>query len=289
MCYAALARRLDADQPFYGLQARGLDGAEPPHSSIEEMAAHYIDVVRGVQPEGPYLLGGWSMGGVVAFEMARRLEEIGEGTALLALLDSRNPCLDRHLHRWHDLSRLEAFAFHLGIRPDYSAARRARLRELEPEVRLDFILNLAKTAGAAPGDMGLEEFRRRFELFNSNIQALRSYAAKARRGRIVLFRASEAKRNSAWDETLGWVELAAEGVEVHEVPGDHFSMMRPPHVEQLAGRLAACIRGDLAADQSLLDAQRLNRDPSADWNRHRAINQGDRHVLNQKGGQAWIR
>ncbi|HEU0078664.1 MAG TPA: amino acid adenylation domain-containing protein, partial [Longimicrobiaceae bacterium] len=74
LCYAPLARHLDAGQPFYALRSRGLDGGEPPRATVEAMAADYLDAMRAVQPRGPYRLGGWSMGGVVAWEMARRLE-----------------------------------------------------------------------------------------------------------------------------------------------------------------------------------------------------------------------
>jgi oxalate---CoA ligase len=83
-----LALHLPDDQPFYAIQSVGLDGNEPPLSTIEEMAARYLGEIRGVQPVGPYYLGGYSMGGIVAHEMARQLREAGEGVALLALLDT---------------------------------------------------------------------------------------------------------------------------------------------------------------------------------------------------------
>src|SRR5215218_3483828 len=86
--YAALARHLGPSVPVYAFQSRGLDGGELPHARIEEMAADYLAALRAVQPEGPYRLGGWSMGGVVAFEMARRLEAAGEAVELLAVIDS---------------------------------------------------------------------------------------------------------------------------------------------------------------------------------------------------------
>ncbi|HEX2524309.1 MAG TPA: amino acid adenylation domain-containing protein, partial [Terriglobia bacterium] len=87
--YVHLARYLGPDQPCYGLQARGLEEGEEPHTRIEDMAADYIKALRTVQPIGPYLLGGWSMGGLVAFEMAQQLHAQGEGVDLLALLDAR--------------------------------------------------------------------------------------------------------------------------------------------------------------------------------------------------------
>ncbi|MCP4656043.1 MAG: AMP-binding protein, partial [bacterium] len=90
LCYAALARQLGSDQPFYGLQVPDDEGALFL-TEIREMAEHYVEAVREVQPEGPYRLGGWSMGGLVAFEMARQLVEQGREVERLVLIDSRAP------------------------------------------------------------------------------------------------------------------------------------------------------------------------------------------------------
>jgi amino acid adenylation domain-containing protein len=89
--YGALARRLGPDQPFFALQPRGLHGRRPLDRRVERMAARYLGEVRKVQPHGPYLLGGRCLGGLVAFEMARRLDAAGERVALLVALDSLGP------------------------------------------------------------------------------------------------------------------------------------------------------------------------------------------------------
>ena len=86
--YRDLVRHLGTDQPVYGLQAQGLDGKQSCLTSVEDMASHYLEAIRTIQPEGPYLLGGLSFGGTVAFEMARQLQAKGEEVALLALLDT---------------------------------------------------------------------------------------------------------------------------------------------------------------------------------------------------------
>ena len=88
--YYALAQQMGLDQPFYGLQPFGLDG-KPPHTRIEDMAAYYIKAIRQLQPQGPYYLGGWSFGGLVAFEMAQQLRQAGQKVALLAVLDTLAP------------------------------------------------------------------------------------------------------------------------------------------------------------------------------------------------------
>jgi amino acid adenylation domain-containing protein len=86
-----LARRLGADQPFYGLQARGLYGGAPPHRTVEQMAVHYLDELRLVQPRGPYYLAGYCFGSIVAFEMAQRLLRDGEDVNLLAAFNGPSP------------------------------------------------------------------------------------------------------------------------------------------------------------------------------------------------------
>src|SRR5262249_52982882 len=86
-----LARQLGTGHPFYALQAAGLDEGQEPLDRLEEMAARYAEAIRTVQPEGPYHLGGWSLGGLVAFEMARQLTEQGYEVATLAVLDVPAP------------------------------------------------------------------------------------------------------------------------------------------------------------------------------------------------------
>ena len=87
-----------AGQPFYGLQARGVDGKLPPLTRVEDMAALYISEIRRVQPHGPYFLGGYSGGGVIAFEMAQQLRRAGEQTAMLVFIDTFCPVVQTRHH-----------------------------------------------------------------------------------------------------------------------------------------------------------------------------------------------
>lgn len=93
-CYVTLARYLGQDQPFYGLQTPGLNDDKELYTDVVALAAHYIQEICAVQPEGPYYLGGWCVGGIIAFEMARQLENVGQKVALLALLDSAPPSVE---------------------------------------------------------------------------------------------------------------------------------------------------------------------------------------------------
>ncbi|MBE9028854.1 hypothetical protein IQ266_03645 [filamentous cyanobacterium LEGE 11480] len=85
--YRQFSQHLGSDQPFYGLQAQGLDGKSPPYSTFEAMASHYIQEIQTIQPEGPYFLGGFCLGGTIALEMAQQLQNQGHTIALLVVLD----------------------------------------------------------------------------------------------------------------------------------------------------------------------------------------------------------
>ena len=91
LCFRELARELGTDRPFYGLQATGLEDNHTPDARVEEMAARYVAAILEVQPSGPYHVGGWSLGGIVAFEMAQQLRALGHEIATLALIDAEAP------------------------------------------------------------------------------------------------------------------------------------------------------------------------------------------------------
>lgn len=106
-----LAAELDPEQPFYGLQHRGIDGKLAPHETIRSMAEEFLTHIRMVQPHGPYYVGGYSMGGVVAYEMAILLREQGEDVGLVVLLDTQAPTLphwtmrERFMAHWGRLQK----------------------------------------------------------------------------------------------------------------------------------------------------------------------------------------
>ncbi|HJR06705.1 MAG TPA: amino acid adenylation domain-containing protein, partial [Pyrinomonadaceae bacterium] len=247
ICYVALARHLGIEQPFYGLQARGLDGRDEPFARLEDMAAYYVNAVRSVQTEGPYLLGGWSLGGVVAYEMARQLRELGQEIALLALLDSPAPV--QALEELDDVKLLAGLASDLAL-----PISEEDLRRLEPDERLLHLLEQAREQRLVPLDYDLAQARRLLHVYQTNVRALSNYQPQPSAQRITLFRAIESAmdssnngRHSGIDPTLGWAALSTHPVDVHEVSGDHISMITEPHVQSLAARLK----------RSLADAQAL--------------------------------
>ncbi|MGD1020131.1 MAG: amino acid adenylation domain-containing protein [Verrucomicrobiia bacterium] len=234
--YIHLARLLGPDQPCYGLQARGLEDGQDPHTRIEDMAAHYIQALQTVQPTGPYLLGGWSMGGVVAFEMAQQLQAQGQRVALLALLDGRIPTPDETFPE-EDSEAIGLVEQYFGI----SFGPMKSLAELPKDERLAFMLEQAKSAGLVPEELDVSQARRFVTLVRSDLRATQNYGLHLYQGRITFFKASETPAGASSDPTLGWGEWASGGVEVHVVPGNHANLMYEPHVQVLGEKLTACL------------------------------------------------
>jgi amino acid adenylation domain-containing protein len=228
LCYHKLTQLLSPDQAVYGFQSRGLFSEEQPHTSIEEMAADYIKELRGVQPEGPYLLGGHSMGGVIAFEMSQQLQQQGEEVALLALLDSWAP---EFIPEPDDESLLVQFAQELGV-----SLTIEELMEVDPDERLTYFVEQARLANALPPGMGVEQGRRYLHVYKNNHRAIRSYLPQINPCRITLFRATE-RLMGADDPAPGWTSLTVPELEIIDVPGRHSTMIREPNVRILAERL----------------------------------------------------
>ncbi|MCP4655733.1 MAG: AMP-binding protein, partial [bacterium] len=240
LCYAGLARRLGMDQPFYGLQSRAQDGGKDRDEDVGSMAASYLKAIRAVQPQGPYLLGGWSMGGAVAFEMARRLRSAGQEVALLALIDAAVPPRPAARNREEEATNLVHFARHLGL-PSSPALGRDAFLELGGDEGLRRILDQARQADLLP-ELDLPRMRYLYRRFTSHARAMRRYRPRPYPGKIVLFRPQARTAADSGDPTLGWSELAHDGVELCSVPGDHFTMLREPHVQVLAERLRPLLR-----------------------------------------------
>ncbi|MFN7949393.1 MAG: amino acid adenylation domain-containing protein [Blastocatellia bacterium] len=243
--YHDLARHLPPDQPFYGLQSVGLDGKQPPLRTIEEMAAHYLAEVRELQPQGPYYLGGRSFGGSVAFEMARQLQAQGERVAVLAMLDtyplnwlrlfSRNEArqLKRRFQRQSlraHLSNLRSLPLRDGIGYVLGKARYKKRKYTHWLWRAGQSWRSAAESSLAATLRDIEEY---------NYLASKNYLPQVYPGRVTFFCAEQ--EVSAAENITGWQKLAAGGVEVITVPGDHQTMIKEPDVQHLAQRLQACL------------------------------------------------
>jgi thioesterase domain-containing protein/acyl carrier protein len=249
LMYRALAQHLGADQPVYGLQSQGLDGKVEPYTRADEMAAHYINEIRAVQPRGPYYLGGVSFGGVVAFEMAQQLHAQGERVALLAMFNSDCPgpnslkyLPDRKPSHSNIYPFVERVDIHLEDFRRLGSKRYliARARAIGRRTKRKIWNLVGKTNLIVPGPMDhLPPALRR--VWETNLRAEEEYLPQHYPGRITFFWASEGASRPDRDTRSGWIELAAGGVEFHAVPGDHATMREDPHVRVLAEKLSACL------------------------------------------------
>jgi thioesterase domain-containing protein len=224
--YGDLASRLPEDQPFYGLQARGLLGEAELDTTIEAMAGRYVAEMRRAQPEGPYHLGSWSMGVAIALEVAQQLLAQGEQVGLLAMLD-QGPFHPAEAPA-DDAAYLLAF---FGGRLDLDVES---LRAMDPNAQLEHVMAEAKRTGWMFPDVTLPQFQHFVEILKTHERAWRAYRPHPYAGRITLFRAQERALAAGEPPDLGWAAIAAGGVDIVEVPGDHNTMLHDPHLAELA-------------------------------------------------------
>jgi thioesterase domain-containing protein len=246
-----LAHLLGEERPFYALQARGLYGDLEPHETFEEMARDYVAEIRMVQPQGPYLLGGFSGGGVTAYEMARQLLADGERIQKLVMLDTPVP-------EFPELSSLDKISMlHQGFKREGLEYLRRKLRN-----RRESVQHLAQQRQA-----DLQEGPQQRAQFHSHnigeafLRALRRYALQPIPVEIALYRPKLDIRYRLSGGRLlnrdrvplhrdnGWTPYASR-VDVTEVPGDHDSMVLEPNVRVLVSAMKRTIAGSFASSNA---------------------------------------
>ncbi|WP_225824766.1 non-ribosomal peptide synthetase [Streptomyces naphthomycinicus] len=238
-CYSELVGVLDPERPLYAFQAPEYAGPDVPRpDSVEEIAALYLSEVRTVQPEGPYFLGGWCMGGMVSYEMARQLEAAGEEVGMLTIISASidDPVPPRYATS-ESAAILGAFAGRLDV-------TEAELEALDPEERLAHVVRLTQGTSDERADArSVEDLRRLVQLYTRHARALLTYRDTPReplRGDAVLVRA-ETELFEGWH--MGWQPRVGGTLLIDESPGDHFSMLEQPNVPQVARRLEEAADG----------------------------------------------
>ena len=242
LIFKNLVNYLGPTQPIYGLQPKGLDGKQAPQSRIEDIADSYIRQIRTIQPQGPYLLAGNSAGGVVAFEMAQQLKKQGQKVAMLALFDT-------HGAIYYRPSSYRAWA----------SQHFSRFLQLEPKKKLPYLLRGIKDRlekitdkfhkiighslpqvhkSSTPVVIADNRTENDKVISIAQRQALVNYIPQVYSGRVILFRSDEQPWWITDDLELGWAGLAAEGLEIHAIPGDHSDIVRA-NVKVLAEKLRA--------------------------------------------------
>jgi thioesterase domain-containing protein len=250
MLFRGLARCLGEDQPFYGIRSEGRAGGPTRHTSIETIASYYIDEIRRVQPHGPYYLGGYCMGGVVAFEMAQQLHAAGEAVALLALFETDCPeptAWSDNITKQIRLAFGEAASLSPRDRLRYFTRRVIRKVKRQIAQRQHMGDRLAPersyTTAGYPTVLG-------WRVGMMLVRAQSRYEPRAYPGRVVLFCAGVTGGDAIGNDR-GWSGIAKGGLEIHDIPGDHQTIFEPQYVEAVAKKLGACIQAAGVAQMCL--------------------------------------
>jgi thioesterase domain-containing protein len=261
---------LPPDLPFYCLQARGLDGYATPFFSVEETAKCYIDQIQSVQSHGPYYLGGGCYGGLVAFEMARRLRSMGETISVVALIETWNFAYGRFIskpklfyfnasfflrrifHHIRTLGRVKPrdwATYVLGRVKTFLQLAKSVARIAEGEDETQFPVSLVDAKLQALEDQG--DLRKVLErVRNASHVAALNFIPKTYDGHLLVFGARTRVDDPYRDEALGWRPVALGGVTAYVIDGDHLSIFRNPAVVEIAEKL----------DKALREAQRATQE-----------------------------
>ncbi len=245
LLYRSLSQHLGPDQPVYGLQARGLDGREEFDTEIESMALDYIKEIKSVQPQGPYFLGGYCMGGTVAYEMAQQLVSAGQEVALVALLETYNPQPLRKTNSFAKLTfyKFQNYWFHLENLLSSDVGGKAVFFKEKAKVELERMKLIIQ--------IGLYKIGNNLK-FNGkdlapvivdkiNDNANNEYVPKSYPGHVTVFKPKK-YFTGLNDSSFGWRELVKGGVQVCELDVSPRGMLVEPFVKDLAQRLRSEIK-----------------------------------------------
>jgi surfactin family lipopeptide synthetase A len=244
--YRHLAKHLSSEQPFYGLQAQGLDGKQPPLNRIEQMATNYLKEIRNLQPEGPYYLGGFCAGGVVAYEMAQQLHAQGQEVALLALIDTgfendtlTPPVKEFWEMRWRNFLKvpfLEKFQ-RIAQKP------KQYLEQLDGRFKLCQCEFYLKTKRSLPPDL------RKFYLYRNNmlahLDAIANYRPQPIPYPVTLINTTVFDKTRLNDYKQLWSQLALKEIDYHIIEGVHNLVFEEPEVQKIALQLQTCLTKSL--------------------------------------------
>ncbi|BDQ02803.1 amino acid adenylation domain-containing protein [Ignavibacterium sp.] len=235
LLYRDLAKRLNSNRSVYGIQARGLNGEDHIHHSIEEMAADYIKAIKTVQPKGPYHIGGYCMGGSVAYEMALQLSEKGESVANVFLLETYNACLLDHeaLKKTRIKEKIENIKFHF-----------ENVKSLSGKEKVAFVQRKAETAlkrtsariSRITSSMGLSDKKEikshiTLTLRDINDQAQMRYQPEGYRGKVVLLRPKVSFTTES-DPKFGWGDFVKGELKIYKLDVAPRGMLAEPFVKQ---------------------------------------------------------
>jgi aspartate racemase len=227
-CYFTLARQLGEDQPFYAIQGHGMIYEDSTLDTVEDMADHYIKEILEVQPHGPYRLGGWSMGGFIAYEIAKKLKEAGHEVIQLVLIDS-------YLSRTRDVDDetiLYNFVRQLAAVPDKSISDSTILSWKNVNLDDESLCIELKALDLLPSGTSTQELRRLINVYKNTVYAFNKYDPapdyKLDIDHVQLFRAEDSP-----EEEGVWTHLV-NNLSLKHVIADHFSIVHNPDIGKIA-------------------------------------------------------
>ncbi len=235
--FYGLSMRVGKDQPIYGIQSQALVANQPALLRLKDMASHYIADIRKVQPHGPYHLLGYSFGGTVVLEMAQQLRAAGEEVALIGMIDSKSKDYEETLAGMKSVQskindRVNRFRGNTG-----SLSWQQRVRYIWEKLSTRAI-RYACMLAAHLNFSQVPSFMR--SAWDINVVAVKNYQLQPYDGRLVLFRASHQDHpDGPYD--LGWGSIFTQGVEIHDLNGDHERIFLEPNIELLAASLRECL------------------------------------------------
>nr|VFJ78176.1 MAG: amino acid adenylation domain-containing protein [Candidatus Kentron sp. FW] len=242
--YYEIAALMGTGQPFYALQPRGIEPGEPFHESVEEMAIDYAAAVRDAQPEGAILLGGWSFGGTVAFEIARILERSGVTVSFVMMIDPPTPFVDSRGVEDDIEFLMERVPFYHGVSFDGWESQASR------EAQVMYLLKAIKVSGLLSQDLDDAHARHWLNLYKHHNKLVDLYKPSGPiDGKIIVFKPSE---EIPFDVKMGdpmdWSGFTRAGVEVKKAPGNHFTMVSPVNTPVLVEKMKGYLQGEIRYD-----------------------------------------
>ncbi|GHO57487.1 amino acid adenylation domain-containing protein [Ktedonobacter robiniae] len=236
-CYLDIARDGDQDRPFYALQSPDPDSWQTTQPRLQDLAARYIKAMYAVQPTGPYHLGGWSLGGVIAFEMAQQLQQQGHTVRTLTLFDSYAPG-----HFSDEQSIVSEFLHDLeGLSGKHVSAAHLNHHHTHPQEQVRSILEQAQRAGIFPPELDTASLLRLFSTFQQNKGAFQHYTPRPYFGKLLFFQASHLPEGTPGTAASSWQQLTLPEFSLSTVQGTHYTMMQHPNSQTLAQLLSASL------------------------------------------------
>jgi len=241
LLFNTLAVNMDADQPVFGLQAKGLDGIEEPLDSIEDIAAHYIQSIMQQNPHGPYALAGYSFGGIIAFEMAKQFEALGKEVKMVAMFDTyayRTPHYDS------PLTKIAKRARFFSSKMLYLLTSKGGIKDTVAEKQTSVKRRLKRMYWRMR--YGKEQKQEGFFGYSNKIDEMNNYAERRYQLKpynivVDVFRAENRTFYMDDFEFLGWKPYALKGVRVHPIPGEHNTIFKAPNDKLFAQILQNCL------------------------------------------------